>query len=131
MTKKRRRKKTLTEIQEKIYAKASENSMYSINAGLNREDLVMLTFLEMKRRKEIFDYIRSEQFGEMDLRGTDFVVIVIRKAKYEPIKISVTGPRWIHHHKEKHPNIPILCVEKNDDVNKIKEKLLAIINPTK
>lgn len=85
----------------------------------------------MKKEKKVFDYIQSGRFSKTDLKGIDFIVIVIRKAKYEPIQISVTGPRWISYHKEKHPDIPILCVEDGDDVNKTKEKLLKIINPAK
>lgn len=125
------KKITLTEIREKVRAKASKDSMHSINKGLYREDLVMLTLTEMKKEKKIFDYIRSERFSETDLRGVDFTVIVIGRAKYEPIQISVTGPQWVSYHQKKHPNIPVLCVEDGDDVNKIKEKLLKIINPAK
>ncbi|MEW6617359.1 MAG: hypothetical protein AB1333_02980 [Patescibacteria group bacterium] len=130
MKKKKKTKKiTLAEIRELVRTKASKDSIYSINKGLYREDLVMLTLIEMKKKKEIFDYIKSGRFGRMDLKGIDFVVIVIRKAKYEPIRISITGPQWISYHKEKHPNIPILCVEDGDDINRIKEKLLKVINP--
>ena len=132
---KKRRKKckkiTLREIQEKIRAKASKDSMHSINTGLNREDLVMLTLKEMRKKKEIFDYIRSGRFSKTDLKGIDFIVIVVREAKYEPIQISVTGPRWVSYHEEKHPDIPVLSVENGDDVNKTRKKLLVIINPTK
>ena len=127
---KKRKRITLTEIQKRVREEAAHDSIQSINVGLGREDLVMLTLTEMKT-KEIFDYIRSERFSEMDLKGIDFTVIVIRKAKYEPIHISVTGPQWISYHQEKHPDIPILCIEDGDDVNRIKGKLLKIINPAK
>lgn len=127
---KKTKKITLAEIQERIRTKASKDSMRSINKGLYREDLVMLTLMEMKKKKEIFDYVKSERFGRMDLKGVDFIVIVIRKAKYEPIQISVTGPRWVSYHKEKHPNVAILCVEDGDDVNNIKEKISSIIYPS-
>jgi len=126
---KKTKKITLAEIQERIRTKASKDSIHSINKGLHREDLVMVTLTEMKKKKEIFDYMRSERFGRMDLKGVDFIVIIVRKTKYEPVQISVTGPQWISYHKKKHPDIPILCIEDGDDINKIKEKLLKIINP--
>ncbi len=122
----RRRRETIAEIQSCIRKKSLECSMNSLNIGLAREDIVLLALQEMKRDKLIRDYIPSARLGKADLAGIDFTVIAVKK-KYETIYISVTGPKWVSYHKEKHPNIPVLAVEKDDTLQIIKKKILAIV----
>lgn len=124
-----RHKPTIAEIQKDILVKLSNISMSSINRGLNREDLVMLALIEMRKSREIFDCLPSGKITKADIRGYDFTVVFIGKSKYEKVKISVTGPRWVSCHQEKHPDIPVLCVEDGDDTEKIKEKIRKIIRP--
>lgn len=126
---KKRKKITLSEIQEKIRKRALKNSVHAINVGLNREDLVTLTLREMKQKHEIVDYLPTGRFSKADIKGIDFIVITAGKSRYEKIKISVTGPRWVSCHQKKHPNVSVLCVEDNDDIEAIGKKILVIINP--
>lgn len=103
--------------------------MYSINTGLNREDLVMLALIEMKKNREISDYLPSGRITKADIRGYDFTIVFVGKSRYEEKKISVTGPKWVSYHQKKHPDIPVLCVEDGDDTEKTKEKIRKIIYP--
>jgi hypothetical protein len=104
--------------------------MHKINIGLNREDIVFLTLKEMKRKQEIHDFLRSEKFSKNDVRGVDFIIIAVGKSKYRKVEISVTGPRWAKKDQEKHPDIPVLAVKEEDDIESMREKILAIIYPT-
>ena len=76
-----RHKPTIAEIQKDILVKLSNISMSSINRGLNREDLVMLALIEMRKSREIFDCLPSGKITKADIRGYDFTVVFIGKSK--------------------------------------------------
>jgi len=112
---------------ERMKRRIQPGDQGELQVGKIREEMVKQALEDMKDKNQIRGYIQTEKFGYLDLiEGIDFIITYVDD-KYYACHFSVTGPKWVEKHKEKHPEIPVISVRLDESQDSIKIKILALI----
>jgi hypothetical protein len=96
-----------------------------------RERKVYLALESLKKKGLIRNFLKTKKLSYPDLMlGIDFYIVFIDN-EYHALPFSVTGPRWVDVHFEKHPEIPVIAVNLEDSRVAIEEKILNLIEKRK
>jgi len=116
----------LNRARSRIESKISEESQSQI-LGSTREKIVVLALQSLKEKGEIAGYLSMNRLSYSDLiEGVDFLFVYI-DGVYETCRFSVTGKKWIKSHQKKHPEIPVISINlDNDNLELIEQKILAL-----
>lgn len=122
-----RRDKILANIRPKVEKSIKEQADAQL-IGQIREKKVIAALEDLKKKGKIRDYLPSARDSYANLiQGIDFVLIYVNDT-YKVCYFSVTGPKWIKSHLQKHPEIPVLSIDLTESKKSIQSKVLALNN---
>ena len=122
-----RRDKILANIRPKVEKSIKEQADAQL-IGQIREKKVIAALEDLKKKGKIRDYLPSARDSYANLiQGIDFVLIYVNDI-YKVCYFSVTGPKWIKSHLQKHPEIPVLSIDLTESKKSIQSKVLALNN---
>ena len=116
-------------LQKKIIERSKHDPAGSAEKGDKREALVGKVLKKLKEEKKIIAFMKATKFGLADIaEGIDFYIVIMRKKRIV-VPIQVTGPYFAEEHKAKHPKIPVISVEKEDEgeIDRIRKQIEKII----
>jgi len=120
--------KTLAKVQPKIQEKMLKEPEAQNIIGRLREEKVSDALQNLKKKREIRDYLETGKLSYADLiEGVDFIFIYV-DGIYRICRFSVTGWKWLEEKQEKHPEIPILPITLEESMKSIEQKIIALKN---
>ena len=122
-----KRGRIMDKVRPKIERKIKEQrDTYSQLIGKIREEKVIFALEHLKQQAKIRDYFQSGKWSYANLiEGIDFVFIYIENT-YHVCFFSVTGPRWVKEHLERHPQIPVVSISLKESRRSIEKKILNL-----
>lgn len=113
-------------IKEKIETETKTQTKAQI-IGRIREKKVLDALVDLKQKKLIRDFLKTEKLGYTDLMlGIDFYVVFVGNNEYYSQPFSVTGSSWVGSHFNKHPEIPSIIVFLDETQDSIQRKILQL-----
>ena len=120
-----RRNKILADIRPKVEKEIKEQVDAQL-IGQIRERKVIAALKDLKEKRKIRDYLPSARNSYANLiQGVDFTLIYVNET-YKTCYFSVTGPKWVRGHLERHPEIPVLSIDLRESKKSIERKILAL-----
>lgn len=125
-----KREEILSKVRPKIQRKVRyTNNTQSRLIGRIRERKVSEALQALKNRGIIHDYLSPGPLSYDDLiEGVDFIFIYPADGVYKTCRFSVTGPKGAKKDQERHPEIPVISVEIDDDQYSIECKIMRLRN---
>lgn len=124
-----KKERILTKARQRIEKKMLQQPEIQIIIGNIREQKVLEALQSLQEKREIHGFEPAGNLSYANLiEGIDFSVVFVNAGSYEICPFSVTGKRWIEHHKKRHPEIPIFPVEIWETTESIEKKILALKN---
>jgi len=112
-------------VRKKIQKKIEESPEKQAIGDL-REKKVLNALVSLKKKGLIRDFIKTGKLSYPDVMlGIDFYCIFVGK-RYQVCSFSVTGAQWEETHFEKHPEIPIVVIDTEENQNSIEKKILNL-----
>ena len=115
----------LNRVRLKIEGKTLKQSESQI-IGKLRERKVAIALKNLKEQGKIFGYLVPGKLSYYDLiEGVDFLFVYVDVA-YKICRFSVTGKKWIEIHQRKHPEIPVIPIDLDENIEFIEQKILFL-----
>lgn len=95
--------------------------------GMVRERKVNRALTELKNEGKIIDFVPTGRLSYADLmKGIDFAFSAIADKRHVFMVFSVTGKKWVESHLLKHPLVPVVAVELDEEISSVKRKILDL-----
>ncbi len=124
-----KRKKFLLICEDIIRKRQSPRGQQTYKIGKWRQERMGDFLQELKKEKKgiIRDFLPTADLSFHDVvKGVDFYIVIVDNT-YKFLPLSITGERWLEKHKYQHPEIPIICITKEDTTASVKNKIIEAI----
>ncbi len=95
--------------------------------GITSEDIVEEALTQLKQSGKIANFVRSDD--TRDWLGIDFTVYLRDDHDFERVPLQVKSSlRNMERHLRKHPDIPCVVVNRNDEASDVTARILIALN---
>ena len=124
-----KKERILTKARQRIKEKILQQPEIQIIIGDIREQRVLEALQNLQEKGEIRGFEPAGNLSYANLiEGIDFTFVYVTSDIHKTCPFSVTGERWIDHHKERHPEIPVIAIDIWESRESIERKILALRN---